>query len=99
MLRPSTAAQENKPITDTNRKQLVLPKREGWAGVPRARAAETARHSAGWAVQVLREPTRWDLGAQSQLGEARVHLSKMGFWHAAHSLPWGFGRPTRGHVS
>lgn len=33
-------AQESNRITDTNRIQLVFPSREGWAGVPRALAAE-----------------------------------------------------------
>lgn len=91
--RPSTAGQENRPITDTNRKQLVFPKHEGWAGVPRARAVETARHSAGWAARVLEEPVRQDPWARAWPEETGVCPRKLGSWHAAHSLLGGFGRP------
>lgn len=45
----------------TNRKWLVFPKREGWAGVPGAQAAEMgagARSPAGWAARILEKPSR-----------------------------------------
>lgn len=93
MLRPSTAVQENKRITDTNRKQLVFPKREGWDGVPRARAADTDRRSAGWAVRVLKEPVRRNPRARAWPGETRVCLRKMGSWHPVCLLLWGFSLP------
>lgn len=47
----------------TNRKRLVFPKCEGWAGVLRARAAEMgagARSLAGWAARILEETLKGD---------------------------------------